>query len=352
MSGIFSGKKSKTDKTASTPEYPTYNQAEKDLGQKAIDVIPTLGNAYGGQLTADQNAAQQSAYSSLLQFVNSPSYLQDPMYQQGKGLMSDVLSGKYLGQQSPYETAVTQQFMSQTLPEMQNKLNANLALRGTFSTGYGGQMEEKMMNDAGMGLATMRGQEYDKQLANQFNMISPALQLAQSEQYAPAQAAQTAYGLGGIQQSLDQAPLTAQLQEFLRQRQEQLMPITQAGSMAGPGSQLQQYDYSFTPGTNSTWSKYISPVLGMMGPYGQAAAGIGNMFANDYGNSPSPLSQLNAGSSAGGASASASGNPFASLMSWLNPQQSGGYADNTGQAQASMGGSMLPAMLSSFGGFA
>lgn len=318
------GKAPSATKDVQASQFPSWNQYLSQLGDYAQTIIPTLGKPYSGELTAPMNSQQNQSYSGLNNYLSGATpYTQGPQYQAANQQIMDTLSGKYLGQQSPYELAVNNQLLTQQYPEMQNTLNQQLARRGTFSTGYGGQMQEKLNTDVMAQLATNRGAQYNIERKNQLNAVSPAMTSAQTMYQAPIDQLSQLLGVGNQIQQQQQTVDTNAYNEFNRQRQEQLGAMTPSSTASSLGSMLlspDKYDYSMTPGKASAFSSYIAPAIQLAGlagagftggasiPIANKIAGLGNSASQNYGANSGNFANLTgafsglAGSAYGGGS--------------------------------------------------
>ena len=231
---------------------PTTRYEEVVPGKRA-EAIGAMGAPYGGPTVAQMDPLQQEAMQKFTQYMGrgGPSgYLGTPMYQQARGLMGDVLGGKYLGAETPMMQYLTQQTYGKDVPEAQAKLRQAQALRGGFYTSRGMGEEADILSEAGRFLGGQRASEYQRELERQMGMIQPAMTLAQQEQAAPMMDIGTMMQMGEIPRGIEQKGYDIALADWQRAQAGLQQQIPWLGGQ-----------YTTTPGEPSAFEKWINPAL-------------------------------------------------------------------------------------------
>jgi hypothetical protein len=255
------GKEPEIRKTEKEMLYPGFGEAMSNLSGMAADATGRLGEAYGGQMVAGLDPMQQQAYDRFNQWMGaggSSQFMQDPLYQRSRQLMGDVLGGKYL-ENNPYVDWARDKSMSEDLPEMQAALRRALALKGNFYSSAGTEGEQDILTDLGKNLQGMYAQAYGTELDRMLGYIPAGMEVSQMEGQLPLQDIDMQNQMGDFLRQLEQQRLSADYDEWSRQRNESVMMPLQ---MAPQGSQMaKQYDYEMIPGKPSAFEKWISPAL-------------------------------------------------------------------------------------------
>lgn len=255
------GKSPEIQKTEKQSLYPSSKDAMTQISELAPGLVGKLGEAYGGEMVAGQDPMQKAAYQQFLQYMQgggSAGYQNNPLYSQSKGLMSDVLGGKYLGQNTPMMQYLNQKMYGEQVPTAMDELSRRLGIRGNFYSSAGIGQEGDIMENANTTMMGLYGQQYQNELNRQMGMIPTGMQTAQNEANAPLNDINMMNQMGAYQQQQQQTQDTAAQNEWLRQRQEQMMPLQMAPQMS---QMYPEYDYSMTQGEASPFSKWISPAL-------------------------------------------------------------------------------------------
>jgi hypothetical protein len=195
----------------------------------------TPGALYTGPRVAGMSAPEQTGINKLNQAlnINTPG----PLFAQGKGEVSNILSGAYTNPEtSPYIQAM-QAIMDRNLQGQIDKSRLGAGARGSF---YGTKaMEEetglrqKSLEDRGLQIADMINKERDrmtamvpeaKAYANYENVEFPMAQVGASQQY------------GALPRAVEQADMESQYQDWTRGRGELATTTGQAlaASKSGP----------------------------------------------------------------------------------------------------------------------
>ena len=258
-----------------SPTYPGYHSALGSLGQQASSFAGQLGQPYGGQMVAGFSPAQQSAQNYLQNWMSSAQtpYTQYPMYQAAAQNLMDTVSGAYVQPNSPFTQGMSQYYMGQVYPRMQAQLNQQAAREGSLSSSGFERMSSDLASQGQDYLTSLGAQNYQTERANQLNSLTPAMNVAQQYQYAPAQMIQTLQGLGTYAQQQQQSELSAQYQDWQRARQEELQNLSQS---YGLGAQQQA---TYNQGSGGAFSNYVAPALDIAALIGAPFTGGASLMA-------------------------------------------------------------------------
>lgn len=255
------GKEAEVVKTEKQAKYPGFETAMQEMANMAPGLAGKLGESYGGSIVADQDPLQKAAYQKFSDFMGqggSGQYMNNPLYSTAKGTMMDVLNGKYLKENNPLVEYTRNKLMTQDLPDAQNRMRQAQSVRGNFYSTPGMNEEFDLNKAANDTMAGVYANNYQTELNRLMSFLNPSMQLAQSEAQIPLTDINNMQQMGAYQQQQTQTEDTAAYNEWLRARQEQMMPL----QMAPQGSQIYpQYDYSMTKAEASPFQKYISPAL-------------------------------------------------------------------------------------------
>jgi len=257
----MTGKKPEIQKTEKTSKYPGFDTAMNEMSGMAPGLAGKLGEAYGGDRTAQMDPLQQAAYQKFSQYMNSGgsgNYMNDPQYQQAKGLRGDVLGGKYLEQDNPLVDYTRNKLMTEQVPDAMEQARRRQSIRGNYYSKAAVDQETDIMDNANDAMAGVYANQYGGELNRQMGMIDPAMRTAQTEGQVPMTDINQMIQMGEFPRQLEQQEMDTQYNEWLRQRSEQMTPL----NMAPKGSQMYpEYDYNMTEGEPSAFESWINPAL-------------------------------------------------------------------------------------------
>ncbi len=245
----------KTTQTMALPEFQQ-NYLEGTVLPFAEQVANTPFQQYGGQFTGPLAAGTQQA-SNLYSQAAAAGNMTPAQYQ---ALTQQNLSGFTTNVIDPTVAAMDRRYAQERAAQAANVIGSGAfdsSRRAVF------EGEREAARDIGMAktIADLNAQAYGQASAQTMQQLGMG-------QQALGQSAAGLMGVGSAQQSLAQADLAAQYQEFMR---EQGMPLQQLGALtAGAGA---------IPGGLGTQSTVEKPGLaGILGAIGSAGQGATAMF--------------------------------------------------------------------------
>ncbi|MBW2638204.1 MAG: hypothetical protein JRC86_11945 [Deltaproteobacteria bacterium] len=238
---------------------------------------PIVGQAFGGQFTADTNPLEQQALAMRQQLGNQMQGLGDPLMQLGQftaqGGFLDPRSNPYLQDTINYAMQpAIQQFTGSTLPAFESQALNSGAFKGSSARDMGvGQMAGQFGRDLMGTAATIGYGDY----ANERGLMQNAGQLldqgSRLSQLSPEILSQAGLGQREIQQRM----LNEQLLQFQEQQQAPFRPLGPLASII-QGSNIGGTGFSQMQGgpQPSALGGGISGALGGA----TAGAGLGSLF--------------------------------------------------------------------------
>jgi len=256
------GKEPEVVKTEKEKQYPGFENAMQNMSEQAEGLSGRLGEGYGGDRTAQMDPLQQAAYQKFSKYMNnggSGNYMDNPMYQQGKQLMTGVMGGDYLEKDNPLVEYTRNKMMTEQVPEAMEQARRRQSIRGNYYSKAAVDQETDIMDNANDSMAGVYANQYGNELNRQMQMIPAGIGLAQQEGQIPMNDINQMIQMGEFPRQIEQQDMDTQYNEWLRQRTEEFSPLQQ---YAGQGSQInKEYDYSMTEGKPSAFESWINPAL-------------------------------------------------------------------------------------------
>ena len=277
LSGIFGGSDSSDPIPAMRPEqWQAIGKIMPPSLQKALERIELTGQPYGGTLTAGLSDIEKTGLGSLEDFLSSTPSTETPLFGLAQGELEKTLAG---GEYDPIGGTYYQAFRKAVMRELRDakdRLAAETSAADKFFGGgrikTAGRLEESAMGD----LAQVLGQLFENERTRRLSAVGPALQLATYGELAPLQRIEAALSLGARPREIEQAELTAQYQEWLRQLEDLGIPLSVVTGMA-----LQSPDF------------YTEEPSDLSGSYGNLGAALAMLAASGGGGGGSPVGDYN-----------------------------------------------------------
>lgn len=239
----------------------------RDLLGQASSLSNQPFQAYTGQMVAPTSGLENQGFNMVSAAAGRP---QDPLMGAGSGYLGSVLGGQYLNN-NPY----IDQMVSRATGDMADQYryatgpqNAAMAsMSGSFdNSGIAGKdMMDRFSLARAMGDAEnqIRSGNYQFERGQQGAAADQGLAYAQQNFNQPFQAAEALQQAGQTQRGVEQAGLSAQMQEFQRMLQD---PFDKLGALQGAVSTTQG-GYGTTKQQSSVPNWAIASTLGgnMMG---------------------------------------------------------------------------------------
>jgi hypothetical protein len=228
---------------------------------------------YPNSTVAGFTPAQLAAQQATLNAATNNLAPNDLSAAGGNALLSTV-RGDYVNAGNPYLGAVTDSVMSQVLPAVKGQAE----LAGRFGSGAEAQALTTAATNA---LAPYAFNTYNQERSNQLNAanaINPYLSGQQAMQYGNI--GQIA-GVGGQQQAMNQADISAAIQKFNFEQNTPLMKLQNYAQLAygAPG----RVESMSTP-TPSPWQTALGAGLGIGGSmFGAPTTGGGSLGSSVFG---------------------------------------------------------------------
>lgn len=218
-------------------------KASKELTEaalpKAKERIARAGEAYPGGLTAPLSEYEQTGLGILGNYLTSPMPTETPLYTAAESELAKTLAGE---EYDPVEGAYYQAYRNQVMRELKEAKERLAAATSASDKYFGGgrieqtaELESKAMED----LATILGQLYETERARRLEAITPAMQMTTFGELAPVQRVEAAETYGALPRYIEQAGLSAEYQEWIRQLQDLGIPLETAMGLA-----LHPYEYT------------------------------------------------------------------------------------------------------------
>jgi len=216
------GKGSTTTKTKTsveyTPEQRALQQALFSMSKPYLtsDIFAKLQQPYSGQFVAPMSAEEQRALKIMGDY--SP-------INQNYDLSQDVLKKTLMGEYLPdainsYYNPMKQEILKQG-DEATTKLRQSANLGGMLMSTPRMGLESKLQADISNKLANVLANVYQSERERQLQAIPQATALSQ----VPINYAQQLLSAGSLPRQIEQAGLTSQYQDWLRQLQSYLTPV-------------------------------------------------------------------------------------------------------------------------------
>lgn len=227
--GFFS--KPKTKITTIEP-YPGAGGQMKSLADMAMpgaqERLATAGQPYTGQLVAPTSQYEQMGLENLGNYLNSPSPTSSPLYGAAQGELEKTLGGE---EYDPVGGTYYQAYRTAVLRELQeakDRLAAETSARDKYFGGgriaATGELEETALND----LELMLGQLYENERSRRLSAVPMATDfLGAGEGFEQGRIA-ASQEYGALPREIEQAGLTAEYNEYIRQLQDAGIPLETA----------------------------------------------------------------------------------------------------------------------------
>lgn len=281
MGDIFKGEESKAPVPVGA--FPGQLDILKSLTETAQgpaeSFLGSAGQPFPGNVSAGINQAQQFGFDSLLGALSSPTASQTGSFQQAlQAAQSDVSGGLNDPFQNEFAQALKRN-VQREIAEAKSRLASSSSARDQFSGGVRVQGEEDI-EARGIGEFTRALLPFAQQLEqNRQTGIGRLFGAAQQESQDPFTRIAQALQFGGQQQATEQGLIDRQIQEFIRQRNEQ----GQAANTALGGSTFvpQFFQPQFGPSAFSQVAQAAGPIalgIGLSGGLSGLLGGGGGAF--------------------------------------------------------------------------
>jgi hypothetical protein len=185
------------------------------------------GENYTGKYTAGMTDQEASSLDYLQKYLDSPGY--GDLTKAASNELTTTLTGGYDPATSPYYKSMRDAAMiSQS--DARNTMNQQLGSRGKYFSSEALKEERELGTRTTNYLQGILGTLSENERERRLSAVPQAMLLDQTIQNIPLQKAQAAQEIGQLPRLLEQADLTAEYQDFLRQRKEKALPITIGGS--------------------------------------------------------------------------------------------------------------------------
>ena len=245
----FFGKKNEPGGTVTpTNEIPGYqdslqNQYSTWISQYLNNFQP--GAAYSGDLTAQKTPFESMGLDQLNSFLTGPGT--GELFQQGQNQIMDTLGGKYMNPQTNPWIQSMMTLSNRNLNSAIDQTRARRGARGTYYTKDAIREESDLTGSTLDQLNAIIGQMQNQERGRQFAAAPLAQEFDKYQNMdVPLQKIGASQTFGSLDRTIQQADLERKYSDFLRQREEQQLPMKAAGSLYGTSSDFNMDSSPFT----------------------------------------------------------------------------------------------------------
>ena len=208
------------------------------------------GEGYSGKFTAGATDLENMGLDQLKGLLGSPAT--GDLFAAGKQQILDTLGGKYADpNQSPFIKSMIG-LSKMNLSDLTNEARAKRGARGTYYTSDA-LNEESKLNERTLNYLNSVVGDFTKN--ERQNMLGAATTAQNMDQYRNLTAPLTKIGAsqtyGSLLRTIEQSDLEAKYNDFVRQRQEQAMPLQVMQGLAGQQPFITNYTAPTTQSNNT-----------------------------------------------------------------------------------------------------
>ena len=246
---------------------PQQEQMMSGLGEFLMQSMGEGLPAYEGEMTAPISEGEQAAYdkslSSLAGGMSSTASASTDAYKKAlTGLSEEEVYNQYMKYTAPFEQKYLEDV---SIPTFKESMVPGGTLRSTGTERGIGDIIEQY----GAGQLGRIGERIASERANALGVLGQAGEMSALERQSPEMA--EAAGYGGIARAVEQADLTAKMQEFVRTTPELSPVLEMMLGYLGIGTQAAYYQEGKAP----LWATIMSG----MAPYTGMSEGVQNYYS-------------------------------------------------------------------------
>ncbi len=261
---------SKSSKPKVLWAYPNQQADRTNLASAALpgalERLNTAGQSYPGDLVAPLSEFEQTGLEDLDRYLGSTPATETDLYKQAEGEISKTLTGGYDPLGDTYYQAYRNQVLNE-LQESKDRLAASTSSRDKYFGGgrisTEGELERESLGDLSLMLAQLAQNERQ----NKLNAVPMAMNLTTYGETAPLARVAASQEYGDLPREIEQAGLSAEYQEYIRQLEDLGIPLDTALSLA-----LMQPTGAYNPQQEQKgWVGDVAGIIDILG-------GLGGLF--------------------------------------------------------------------------
>lgn len=250
----------------------------------------TPGQAAPFNLTTNLTDYENQGLASLAKYGSS-SVRDNDVYGAGRNTLLSTLAGEYLDPTKNPKLGAYQLELDRQRQRAIDDARRSSAVRGDFKSLGSQRVEGDILTDYANRNATLLADLYSQERQNQLGLLPTAFSIGQTEANEPLAQAQALTSLGSLPRLVEETNIARQLQDFTRQRQEQLTALNAAGSASNQGQPLLGVDTVKQTTGLGQLAQIAAPIAGFFAG-GPAGAAIGSSIAGGLTGQQSNLAQL------------------------------------------------------------